>query len=111
MGRVGWAPDQMSTRRRGNADYADYHSFLCANLRNLRFSGALTNLTQNRADFGVCLEGVGKAAGLSSIFVADERYDFAVPDARANRPAVRAFVETLSDPAVHARLVALGMSP
>jgi molybdate-binding protein len=38
----------------------------------------------------------------------EEHYDFVVPKARAARPAVRAFIVLLQEPAVRQRLVALG---
>jgi len=50
-----------------------------------------------RADWGVCIENV--AEGLEFDFLAEERLDFAVPDTRRDRPAVRAFEELLADPA------------
>jgi len=61
-----------------------------------------------RADWGVCIENV--AEGLEFRFLAEERFDFAIPAARRERPAVRAFVELLHDPDVRARLTVAGFS-
>jgi putative molybdopterin biosynthesis protein len=55
-----------------------------------------------RADWGVCIENV--AAGLDFRFLEDEHFDFVVPAARAERPAVRAFREVLADAAVRRKL-------
>jgi putative molybdopterin biosynthesis protein len=66
-------------------------------------------VAQGRADWGVCLEGVAKDAGLATFFVADERFDFFVPTARAGRESVRAFVAALDHPAVIAGLAARGL--
>jgi putative molybdopterin biosynthesis protein len=61
-------------------------------------------VAQGRADWGVCLESVARGAGLSVIPLREESYDFAVPDARASRPAVAAFVAALDDSSVRAAL-------
>jgi putative molybdopterin biosynthesis protein len=49
------------------------------------------------ADWGVCIEGVARTAGLEFEFLAEERFDFMVPHSRRDRPAVRAFLTQLSD--------------
>jgi len=54
-------------------------------------------IQSGRADWGVCIENV--AGGLEFEFLADERLDFAVPDTRRDRPAVRAFERILAEPA------------
>jgi putative molybdopterin biosynthesis protein len=59
-----------------------------------------------RADWGVCIENV--ARDLSFRFLAEERFDFVVPDARRDRPAVRALIEILEDAATRARLAEEG---
>ncbi len=63
---------------------------------------------QGRADWGVTLDTVAAAAGLTFRFLRDEEFDFAVPAARWDRPAVVALRELLEDPAVVAELQALG---
>jgi len=61
-----------------------------------------------RADWGVCIENVAK--GLSFRFLADERFEFAVPERRAGRAAVRAFADILNDPATRRLLAEQGFS-
>ena len=68
-------------------------------------------VAQGRADWGVTLDTVARAAGLGFIPVQHEQYDFVVPAARADRPGVRAFREKLADPATREALVRLGMKP
>ena len=68
-------------------------------------------VAQGRADWGVCLEGVARGAGLATIFVAEERYDFAVPASRWERPAVRALARALGDSEVRAGLLRDGFTP
>lgn len=50
---------------------------------------------QGRADWGVTLDTVAAAAGLSFIFLADEQYDLAVRRESRDRPAVGALLEQL----------------
>jgi putative molybdopterin biosynthesis protein len=52
-------------------------------------------VAQERADWGVAIEPVARAAGLRFEPLRAERYDFVVPDARRQRPAVRALIELL----------------
>jgi putative molybdopterin biosynthesis protein len=66
-------------------------------------------VVQRRADWGVTLDTVARRAGLGFIPVQDEEYDFVVPRARAERPAVKAFRERLADPATREALAGLGM--
>lgn len=68
-------------------------------------------VAQGRADWGVAIAPVAAAYGLSFLPLVDERYDFLVPRGRAARAPVRRFVELLEDPAVRARLAALGLVP
>ncbi len=65
-------------------------------------------MAQARADWGVGIEPAARALGLGFLFLRDEEYDFVVPRSRRDRPAVRAFVELLADPAVRAALAARG---
>jgi putative molybdopterin biosynthesis protein len=52
-------------------------------------------VAQGRADWGVAIETVARAAGLGFLPLQEERFDFAVPRRRWDRPAVRAFRELL----------------
>jgi putative molybdopterin biosynthesis protein len=66
-------------------------------------------VVQQRADWGVTLDTVARNAGLRFIPIQAEQYDFVVPAARADRPAVKAFRERLADPATRDALTRLGM--
>jgi putative molybdopterin biosynthesis protein len=65
-------------------------------------------VAQSRADWGVAIETVARQYGLGFLPLQAERYDFVVPRARLERPAVRRFVELLRDAAVRAELSGLG---
>lgn len=67
-------------------------------------------IAQRRADFGVLVEGVAARAGLASIFVADEHFDFAIPRARLARAGVVAFLAALDSAPVRADLASLGFA-
>lgn len=64
-----------------------------------------------RADWGVAIDTVARDYGLAFIPLQEERYDFLVPRARRDRPAVAAFVALLADPAVRATLERMGFRP
>ena len=66
-------------------------------------------VVQGRADWGVTLDTVARAAGLGFIPVQAEQYDFIVPRSRSDRPAVVAFKKLLQEPQVRAALEGLGM--
>jgi putative molybdopterin biosynthesis protein len=66
-------------------------------------------VVQRRADWGVTLETIARRAGLGFLPVQHERFDFAVPSVRAQRPAVVAFRELLIDPVTRQALRDLGM--
>jgi putative molybdopterin biosynthesis protein len=66
-------------------------------------------VAQGRADWGVTLDIVARNAGLGFLPVQEERYDFVVPKARANRPGVVAFTKLLGEPATRDALASLGM--
>jgi putative molybdopterin biosynthesis protein len=54
-------------------------------------------VAQGRADWGVTIETVAKQAGLAFRPVQDEHYDFVVPEARWERPAVVALRALLAE--------------
>lgn len=64
---------------------------------------------QGRADWGMTLDTVARQSDLGFLPVQDERYDFAVPLARADREPVQAFRALLDDPATRDALARLGM--
>ncbi len=65
-------------------------------------------VAQGRADWGVCIQTVARDSGLGFIPLQDEQFDFAVPRARADRPAVQAFQSLLAEPATRRALAELG---
>ena len=67
-------------------------------------------VAQDRADWGVAIDTVARQYGLGFIPLQEERYDFIVPVARLDRPAVRAFRALLEDDAVRDRLRAAGFN-
>jgi putative molybdopterin biosynthesis protein len=67
-------------------------------------------VTQGRADWGIAIDTVARQYGLGFIPLQEERYDFIVPTARLDRPAVRAFRALLADRAVRDRLRAAGFN-
>lgn len=68
-------------------------------------------IAQKRADWGIAIEAAAKAFDLGFLPISDEHYDFAVVRSRRERPAVRAFLEALDHPEVHAALRRLGFVP
>ena len=65
-------------------------------------------ISQRRADWGIAIDTVARQYGLGFIPVQQEQYDFVVPTARLERPAVRAFRALLDDPEVRGELASLG---
>ena len=68
-------------------------------------------VAQGRADWGIAIESVARMYDLGFLRIAPEHYDFLLADARRDRPAVQAFLAALRDPAVRARIEALGLKP
>lgn len=67
------------------------------------------SIAQKRSDWGVGIEPVAHLYGLDFIPVSPEHFDFLVAAAHRYRPAVKAFLEALEDPAIRKDIVALGM--
>ncbi len=65
-------------------------------------------VAQGRADWGLAIETMAKFYGLGFLPLQEELYDFVIPAARFERPAVRRFRELLIDPAVTEDLARLG---
>ncbi|WP_376957225.1 molybdopterin biosynthesis protein [Azospirillum sp. A26] len=65
-------------------------------------------VAQNRADWGVAIETAANLYGLGFLPLQEEHYDFVIPAARRDRPAVRRFVEALEMPEVADALRAMG---
>ena len=66
-------------------------------------------MAQGRADWGVAIETVARDAGLQFTPIRAERYDFLIPRARADRPAVRRFLALLASERARALLRARGL--
>jgi molybdenum cofactor synthesis domain-containing protein len=65
-------------------------------------------IAQHRADWGVTIAPVARAAGLGFIPLAEEHYDFALVKARKTRPAVQAFLQALHSDQTSAALARAG---
>jgi putative molybdopterin biosynthesis protein len=65
-------------------------------------------VSQGRADWGVAIDTVATQYRLAFIPLKEEHYDFIVPRARLERPAVRMFCDLLMDEAVRRQLASLG---
>jgi putative molybdopterin biosynthesis protein len=65
-------------------------------------------VSQKRADWGIAIDTVARQYGLGFIPIQEEQYDFIVPTARLERPAVRAFRNLLNDADVREELRTLG---
>jgi putative molybdopterin biosynthesis protein len=69
-------------------------------------------VAQGRADWGVTIQTIANEAGLSFRPLRGESYDFAVPAARGERPAVRAFRRLLEPgSALRQQLAEAGFGP
>lgn len=67
-------------------------------------------VVQERADWGVTIAPVARAAGLGFIPLTEEHYDFALVSARRERSAVQAFLTALQSPEIHAALERAGFA-
>ena len=65
-------------------------------------------MAQGRADWGVAIDTVARQYGLGFIALQEEQFDFLVPAARLQRPAVRAFCALLDDAQIREQLAGLG---
>ncbi|GIW86497.1 MAG: molybdopterin biosynthesis protein [Isosphaeraceae bacterium] len=66
-------------------------------------------VASRHADWGIAIETVVRLYGLGFIPIRAERFDFAIPEARWDRPAVSAFRSLLGDPASQRLLGELGL--
>ena len=65
-------------------------------------------VAQGRADWGVAIRGVADQANLGFLPLTEEHYDFVVPEARTDRPAIRALQELLGREDVQRQLTSMG---
>ncbi|GAC1338222.1 MAG: molybdopterin biosynthesis protein [Beijerinckiaceae bacterium] len=68
-------------------------------------------IAQGRADWGVAISSVAEAYGLGFIALTQEHFDFIIPKARRERPAVIAFLEACRSADVQAALRQMGFVP
>ena len=68
-------------------------------------------VAQGRADWGVAISTVARDYGLGFLPLQPEQYDFIVPNARLDRPAVRRLRALLQQPGTRAALRARGFEP
>jgi putative molybdopterin biosynthesis protein len=68
-------------------------------------------VAQDRADWGVAIDTVARQYGLGFLPLQPERYDFVIPASRADRPAVRRFVNLLRGETGQRILRELGFDP
>jgi putative molybdopterin biosynthesis protein len=67
------------------------------------------SIAQKRSDWGVGIEPVARLYDLDFLPVSPEHFDFLIATAHRERPAVKAFLEALEDPAIRKDIAALGM--
>ncbi|MBP2230281.1 putative molybdopterin biosynthesis protein [Azospirillum agricola] len=67
-------------------------------------------VAQGRADWGLAIETAASLYGLGFLPLREERYDFVIPAARRDRPAVRRFVEALESVEVADSLRGMGFA-
>lgn len=68
-------------------------------------------VAQGRADWGLAIRQAAEAYDLGFIPLGEEHYDFALVTARAQRPGVQAFLDSLASDATKAALRRLGFEP
>jgi putative molybdopterin biosynthesis protein len=68
-------------------------------------------VAQGRADWGVAIATVARDGGLGFLPLQEEQYDFVVPKARWDRPALQAFRELLDSEETRQALEARGFHP
>jgi putative molybdopterin biosynthesis protein len=68
-------------------------------------------IAQGRADWGIAIAPVAHLYGLQFLPISPEDYDFILVQARAEKPAVRAFLAALQDEETRGKIRALGMQP
>jgi len=68
-------------------------------------------VAQGRADWGLTLDILARDQGLGFLPLQDERYDFAIPESRWERPALCAMRELLASEEARKALRELGLEP
>lgn len=73
-------------------------------------SAVAAAIVQHRADWGITIEAIARSAQLAFVPLQDEQFDFAIPVARLQRPAVQTFISLLFDDAIRQKLRRMGLS-
>ena len=73
-------------------------------------SAVAAAIHQHRADWGVLIEAAAQSSGLVFVPIRKEQYDFAIPNARLQRPAVQAFIALLADEEIRHTLRSMGFT-
>ncbi len=73
-------------------------------------SAVAAAIVQHRADWGIAIEAIARAAKLAFVPFQDEQFDFAIPNTRSQRPAVQAFIRLLSDDEIRRELRRIGFN-
>jgi putative molybdopterin biosynthesis protein len=68
-------------------------------------------VAQGRADWGAAISSVAEAYGLGFIRLTEEHFDFIIPKARRERPAVAAFLEACQSADVQSAISSMGFTP
>jgi putative molybdopterin biosynthesis protein len=68
-------------------------------------------VAQGRADWGVAISSVAEAYGLAFMPLTEEHFDFIIPKARRERPAVVAFLEACESDDVQSAISSMGFTP
>jgi putative molybdopterin biosynthesis protein len=68
-------------------------------------------VAQRRADWGVAISSVAEGYGLGFIKLTQEHFDFIIPKARREKPAVVAFLAACATPDVQSALQLMGFEP
>jgi putative molybdopterin biosynthesis protein len=95
-GRLGWPVAELVERIRGYEVEARSHNAVAA------------SVALNKADWAIGIETVASSYGLDCHVLDNERYDFAVPQARLESAPVRKFVEILRSEGAREQLRRLG---
>lgn len=80
------------------------------NVQTKSHNAVATAVIQERADWGIAIDTVATSYGLGFLPLCDEHYDFIIPEARFDRPAVVAFRKLLTEPPMMEGLRQAGFS-
>ncbi len=73
-------------------------------------SAVAAAIVQHRADWGITIEAIARSARLAFVPLQDEQFDFAIPVARLQRPAVQTFISLLFNDEIRQKLRQMGLT-